>query len=108
MSSLNVMPKSTTKVLANQTNKALFSLTKTLSDLSYSKLPLMCYLFDLLISPIMNHAAETRKYTVSDYNDGPEIVHHDFVFALGVYSIAPNLAAYGKLGRKPLSIHSKY
>ena len=60
---------------ANQANKALFSLMKILSNLSYPK---PCYLFDLLVTPIMNYASETWDYTVSDYNDSLELVHRKF------------------------------
>ena len=38
----------------------------------------MCYLFDLLVTPIMNYASETWDYTVSDYNDSLELVHRKF------------------------------
>ena len=100
--------KSTSKLLANQANKALFSLMKTLSNLSYPKPSLMCYLFDLLVRPVLNYASEIWNFTVSEYNDSPEIVHCRFCkFVLGVNTNAPNLAVYGELGRTPLSIHRK-
>ena len=37
---------------------ALFSLMKKLSNLSYPKPSLMCYLFDMLIKPIMDYGSE--------------------------------------------------
>ena len=61
MLSENSIFKSNPKVLANQANKAL-------SNLSYPRPSLICYLFDLLVSPIMNYASETWDCTVSDYN----------------------------------------
>ena len=109
MFSENTIFKSTPRVLANQANKALFSLIKTLSNLFYPKPSLMCYLFDLLVNPIMNYASETWDYTVSDYNNSLELVHHKFCkFALGVCTNVPNLAVYGELGRTPLSIQRKF
>ena len=47
------------KVLSKQANKALFSLMKQLSNLSYPKPSLMCHLFDSLIKPVMNYV---QKY----------------------------------------------
>ena len=68
----------------------------------------MCYLFDLLVTPIMNYASEAWDYTVSDNNDSLELVHRKFCkFVLGVCTNAPNLAVYGELGRTPLLIHRK-
>ena len=62
----------------------------------------MCYLFDLLVSPVMNYASETWDYTVLDNNDSLELVHSKFALVN-----APNLAVYGELGRTPLLIHRK-
>ena len=68
----------------------------------------MCYLFDLLVKPVMDNASEIRNFTVSDYNDALEIIHRKFCkFALGVSTKAPNLAVHSELGRVPLSIHRK-
>ena len=50
--------KSTPKILAKQANKALFSVMKMLLTLSYPKPSLMCYLFDLLVKPVMDHPSE--------------------------------------------------
>ena len=50
--------KETPKVLSMQANKALFSLMKQLSNLSYPKPSVMCHLFDCLIKPVMNYGAE--------------------------------------------------
>ena len=100
--------KETSKVLSKQANKALFSLMKQLSNLSYSKPSLMCYLFDSLIKPVMNYGAEVWNYTISDNNDSLEIIHCKFCkFTLGVSTNSTNLAVYGELGRVPLSIYRK-
>ena len=60
----------------------------------------MCYLFDLLVKPVMDYASE--------FHCALEIIHRKFCkFALGVSTKALNLAVYGELGRVPLSIHRK-
>ena len=100
--------KETSKVLFKQANKALFSLMKQLSNLSYPKPSLMCYLFDSFIKPVMNYGAEVWNCTILDNNDSLEIIHHKFCkFALGVSTNSTNLAVYGELGRVPISISRK-
>ena len=60
----------------------------------------MCYLFDLLVKPVMDYASEFHCVL--------EIIHRKFCkFALGVSTKALNLAVYGELGRVALSIHRK-
>ena len=94
--------KSTPKTLAKQANKALFSLLKTLLKLSYPKPSLMCYLFDLLVKPVMDYASKIWNFTVLDNNDSLEIIHRKFCkFAFGISTNAANLAIYGELGRPP-------
>ena len=47
--------KETPKVLAKQANKALFSLMKSYQ---YHKPSLMCYLFDMLIKPVIDYGSD--------------------------------------------------
>ena len=65
MFSENSIFKYTPRVLVNQANKALFSLTKTLSDLFYPKPSLMCYLIDLLVTLIMNYMSQKHGIILS-------------------------------------------
>ena len=88
--------KETSKVLSKQANKALFSLMKKLSNLSYPKPSLMCHLFDSLIKPVMNYGAEAWNYTISANSDSLKIIHRKFCkFVLGVSTNSINLAVYG-------------
>ena len=87
---------------------ALFSLMKKLSNLSYPKPSLMCYLFDMLIKPIMDYGSEIQNFAITDNNDNLEIIHRKFCkFILGVPTNAINLAVYSELGCAPLSICRK-
>ena len=62
--------KETPKVLAKQANKALFSLMKKLSNLSYPKPSLMCCLFDMLmVKPVMDYGSERWNFAITDTND---------------------------------------
>ena len=54
---------------------ALFSLMKKLSNLSYPKPSLMCYLFDMLIKPIMDYGSEIWNFAITDNDDNLEIIH---------------------------------
>ena len=68
----------------------------------------MCYLFDMLIKPIMDYGSEIWNFAITDNNDILEIIHRKFCkFTLGVSTNATNLAVYGELGRAPLSICRK-
>ena len=108
LSDIKSLFKEASKVLSKQANKALFSLMKQLSNLSYPKPSLMCYLLDSLIKPVMNYGAEVWNYTISDNNDSLEIIHRKFSkFTLGISTNSTNLAVYGELGRVPLSISRK-
>ncbi len=76
--------------LANQSNKALFSLMKVSSALSFPPPTVMCYLFDSLIKPIMEYGAEIWGYLPAD---DLELIHRKMCkFILGVPSSATNLA----------------
>ena len=92
--------KETSKVLAKQANKALFSQMKKLSNLSYPKPSIMCYLFDMLIKPIM-HGLWLRNMElcyITDNNNNLEIIHCNFYkFILGVSTNATNLAFMANL-----------
>ena len=59
----------------------------------------MCYLFDLLVKPVMDYASEIWNFTVSDNNDSLDCKFCKF--ALGVSTNAANLAIYDELGRIP-------
>ena len=84
---------------------------KKLSNLSYPKPSIMCYLFDMLIKPIM-HGLWLRNMElcyITDNNNNLEIIHCNFCkFILVVSTNATNLAVYGKLGCTPLSICRKF
>ena len=88
--------------LANQAQKAMFSLLKKIRHLQFPKPSLLCHLFDSLIRPIANYGCEVWGYVKAE---DLEVVHRRFCkFALGVPNTATNLAVYGELGRVPLEI----
>ena len=71
--------RETPKVLAKQANKALFSLMKKLSNLSYPKPSLInVLLFDTLIKPVMDYGLEIWSFAFTDSNNKLEIIHGKF------------------------------
>lgn len=85
--------------LANQASKALFSLMKAASRLSFPKATLLSYLFDSLIRPVAEYGNEIWGHI---HAEELEIIHRRFCkFALGVPRSTTNLACYGELGRTP-------
>lgn len=91
--------------LANQASKALFSLIRAATKLSFPDPSLLCYLFDSLVKPVLEYGNEIWGcYPAEEL----EIVHRRFCkFALGVPRTATNLACYGELGRTPLLVKRK-
>ena len=91
--------------LANQASKALFSLFRAASKLSFPDPSLLCHLFDALVRPVLEYGNEIWGcYPAEEL----EVVHKRFCkFALGVPRSATNLACYGELGRTPLMIKRK-
>ena len=91
--------------LANQANKALFSLMRTVSNLAFPSPSLICTLFDSLVRPIAEYGSEVWGYSQAD---DLEILHRKFCkFVLGVPRSTTNLACYGELARFPLAIRRK-
>ncbi len=62
----NGLFKPAISALANQSNKALFSLMKVSTALSFPPPTVMCYLFDSLIKPITEYGAEIWGYLPAD------------------------------------------
>ena len=95
--------KSTPKILAKyKPTRSCFLYENII--INYPKPSLMCYLFDLLVKPVIDYASTIWNFTVSDNNDSLEIIHRKFCkFALGISTNAANLAIYGELGRTPLN-----
>ena len=91
--------------IAKQASKALFSLFRTASQLSFPDPLLLCYLFDTLVRPVLEYGNEIWScYPTEEL----EVVHKRFCkFALGVSRSATNLACSGELGRTPLMIIGK-
>ena len=61
--------------LANQAQKAMFSLLKKIRHLQFPKPSLLCHLFDSLIHPIANHGCEVWGYVKAE---DLEVVHRRF------------------------------
>ena len=54
----------------------------------------MCYLFDMLITPIMDYGSEIWNFAKTDNNDNLEIIYRKFCKLTN----STNLAVYGELG----------
>ena len=59
--------------LAKEANKALFSLMKNLSNLSYPYPSLMRYLFDPLTIAVMDNGSEICYFAITDSKNSLEI-----------------------------------
>ena len=71
---------------------------RKLSNLSYPKPDLMCYLFDTLIKQVMDYGSETWNFIITDSDNSLEIIHcNSCKFTLGVSTNANNLVVYGGL-----------
>ena len=91
--------------LASQASKALFSLMKTASRLSFPKPSLLCYMFDSPVRPVAEYGSEIWGHI---HAEEVEIIHRRFCkFALGVPRSTTNLSCYGELGRTPMLIKRK-
>ena len=81
--------------LANQTSKALFTLMRGATKLSFPKPDLLCHLFDSLVRPVAEYGSEVWGHT---HAEELEIIHRKFCkFTLGVPGTTSNLACYGEL-----------
>ena len=97
--------KPTITTLANQTSKALFTLMRGATKLSFPKPALLCHLFDSLVRPVAEYGSEVWGYT---HAEELEIIHRKFCkFTMGVPGTTSNLACNGELGRSPLEIRRK-
>ena len=87
--------------------QGLISLMKKLSYLYYPKPSLVCYLFDMLIKPVMDYDSVVWSFAFTDSNDSLEIMHHKFCKITVLWGnqqmLYINLAVYGEFGRTPLS-----
>ena len=91
--------------LSNQTSKALFTLMRGATKLSFPKPALLCHLFDSLVRPVAEYGSEVWGHT---HAEELEIILRRFCkFTLGVPGTTSNLACYGELGRSPWDIRRK-
>ena len=91
--------------LANQSSKALFTLMRGATKLSFPKPALLCHLFDSLVRPVVEYGSELWGHI---HAEELEIFHRKFCkFTLGVPGTTSNLACYGELGMSPLEIRRK-
>ena len=103
--SANGSLKPAIRTLAAQANKALFSLMRSAAHLKYPSPRILSHLFDTLVRPIAEYACEVWFPSSAEEM---EVIHRRFCkFALGLPTSATNIAAYGDIGRVPLSIRYK-